>query len=242
MIFKRVSPSTTINFYLTAQHRVKHFSLNSTGRGHCNPTERHQNRAENVFRALWLQNVWFCAFSRFSIKFWQDEVFCTLTLWFPRFIASSQSGGSEFGKPQHLGTFRQTLCKVGPTQTSAVICTLSSDASGASNHNDFPHRPFQYKRRLTFLPVFLLSCRPFSLSLTECSIHSGGKGMQTRSMPCRGVGRGQSFDKGLLQITFLPSLLPLSLWVCRFFLVLTLYFSVCPSPSHCGSVDYGVGL
>lgn len=114
MIFKRVSPSTTINFYLTAQHRVKHFSLNSTGRGHCNPTERHQNRAENVFRALWLQNVWFCAFSRFSIKFWQDEVFCTLTLWFPRFIASSQSGGSEFGKPQHLGTFRQPCAKSAP--------------------------------------------------------------------------------------------------------------------------------
>lgn len=70
--------------------------------------------------------------------------------------------------------------------------------------------------------------------------------MQTRSMPCRGVGRGQSFDKGLLQITFLPSLLPLSLsqFVDSVFLSGSHSLLLClpVSLSHCGSVDYGVGL
>lgn len=79
-------------FYLTDGGKVTRFTQISAGRARTQPCQAPPRIVpENVFPALWLQNVWFCVFSRISIKssIWQDEVFCTLTPWFPASTASS---------------------------------------------------------------------------------------------------------------------------------------------------------
>lgn len=44
-------------------------------------------------------------------------------------------------------------------------------------------------------PVYVSAqLQAFFLFLKECNIHSGGKVMQTRSMPCRAVGSEQNFE------------------------------------------------
>lgn len=129
-------------------------------------------------------------------------------LWFLVFIASFQNRCSNSDKPlRFFADFVQSRPHTGLslslnsqalTLQEHQIVIISSSSISAQEETDFSACVFAQLQ--AFLP------------LTECCIHSGAKACRRRSIPGRDAGRGHSFDKGLLQITFLPSLLPLSVY------------------------------
>lgn len=153
--------------------KSQHFSLISPGRGHCDLTKRHQNDAENVFRALWLQNIWFCVFSQFSIKFHFGRMkrfarrlsdFLSL-LPVPEATAASLASRSiwqlyarSFAKSA-LSPLLSALWALMLQEHQSMIISLIVCISA--------------KRRMTFLSAFLLTCRTFFLSQSAASTAAG---------------------------------------------------------------------
>lgn len=166
-----------------------------------------KNHAHDVFLALWLQNIWFCVFSRISIKSCIGRMKC-FARWLPDFPLVTAKLPEERPGTWHpySSQERRPHAKMGSTLTLAVLSApfmRFSTSSGASTRNNCT-LSFAIWEEIDFSVRIFCSCT--DLLLSE---NSGGKGMPTRSMACRNVGRGRSFDKGLLLITFFSSQLPL---------------------------------
>lgn len=129
--------------------KSQHFSLISPGRGHGDLTKWHQNYAENVFWALWLQNIWFCAFSQFSIKFHFGRMKCFARRLsdFLSLLPVPEANAATLASRSIWQLYAWS--KVSP-EPFAVIRTVSSDASGASKHDNFPYRLYQCKKENDF--------------------------------------------------------------------------------------------